>query len=477
MRARKILIVDNSADFRSSVINTIGRAFFITEAGSEAEFRNVFRPYSFELVILDMRLETGREGLRLLREILTYDELQPVIMVSAYGDTDAVLDATESGALMFLHKQEFTPELLARMVEAVLQQARVRRHLAALESRLPANDHLALSGPNPMVRRALEQVRKAADRPEGVVLVSGERGAGQALVAQSVHEQSRTRSTAPLVMAAGFSRSGEDMEKRFFGAPSANGTPRQKGFLEQANGGVLFLDGMADLKPRLQERIVTALSRCQLDTCTPPVPLDVQLVIGVLPDAAAEITDLLQRTGFDDRLIEIYLPPLRDRRGDIPLLAASYLNGFRQVGLTFARTIDRDALARLEGHAWPGNLFELRNIVEYAAIQAMITGNEALLAGHLPENLRRGGNEARAGGWDYRYHAARAEVALVERAIKEDRAENKTQLAELLGYTDRFAIGRRMRKTLGEHASFAAEFPRVAGWFGPKAKVPKATTP
>ncbi len=472
MRARKILLVDDSADFRSSVVNMLGRAFSITEAASEAEFRNLFRPYTYDLVILDMRLETGREGLRLLREILAYDELQPVIMVSAYGDTDAVLDSAEAGALMFLHKQEFTPELLARMVEAVLQQAQVRRHLAALQSRLPGGDPLSLSGLNPAVRRAAEQIRRAADDPESIVLVTGERGTGHALVAQAIHNQSRTRATAPLVTAAEFSRTGEDIEKMLFGVAPCGGTPRRKGLFEQANGGVLFLGGMADLAPDLRERIGDTLWKRLLDTCDPPIPLDLQLVTGALPGTTAEIVDSLQRKGTADRLIEIYLPPLRDRREDIPLLAASWLQAFRQNGNTSARVIARDALGLLEAYSWPGNLIELRNTVEYAAIQAMIAGSEELVAEHLPANLwQHSNNEPGAGSWDYRYHVARAEVALVERAIKENQAQNKTQLAKLLGYTDRFAFGRRMRKALVEYEALAAEFPRVAGWFTHKTKV------
>nr|VFJ45713.1 MAG: two-component system, NtrC family, response regulator PilR/two-component system, NtrC family, C4-dicarboxylate transport response regulator DctD [Candidatus Kentron sp. DK] len=471
MRAKRILLVDDSAEFRLSVIKTLGRSFSITEAASEAEFRNIFRPYTFELIILDMRLETEREGLRLLREILAFDELQPVIMVSAYGDTDAVLDSAEAGALMFLHKQEFTPELLARMVEAVLQQAGVRRHLVALQGRLPGNDYPEFSGSNPIVRRAAEQVRRAADTPNSVVLVSGERGAGHGLVAQAIHHGSRTRGTAPLITATGFSRS-DDAEDMFFGAPPVNGTPRQKGFLERANGGVLFLDGMAGLPLDLYAKVTEALSKRLFDTCHPPIPLELQLIIGVLPDAAAEVSNSLQQAGVADRLIEIYLPPLRDRRGDIPLLANSYLHALRQTGKTSVRTIDHEALVFLEAYSWPGNLMELRSTVEYAAIQAMLTGGEELMVEHLPLNMRQGNGGAKDGvdSWDYRYQVARAELALAERAIKERGAQNKTQLAELLGYTDRFAFGRRMKKALGEHAALSAEFPLVAGWFVIKAK-------
>lgn len=471
MRARNILLVDDSEDFRSSVHKMLGRAFFITDAASEAEFRGLFRPYTFDLIILDMRLETGREGLRLLREILAYDELQPVIMVSAYGDTDAVLDSAEAGALMFLHKQEFTPELLARMVEAVLQQARVRRHLAALQGRIPDGDPLALFGQNPAVKRVAEQVRRATDDPESLVLAIGERGTGPALVAQAIHDQSRMRATAPLIVAAGVSRTDEDLENTLFGVVVNKGMPRRKGLFEQANGGVLFLDGMADLAPELRARIGDALSKRRLDACNPPIPLDLQFVAGALPEAAVEVADSLRRKGVAERLIEIYLPLLRDRREDIPLLATSYLQTTRRNGETPARTISRDALGLLETYSWPGNLVELRSVVEYAAIQATIGGSEELAAEHLPANLRHhGDNEPGADNWDYRYHVARAEVALVERALKDRSPLNNTQLAELLGYKDRFAIGRRMRKALTGLEGLVSEFPETTRRFTQKTK-------
>ena len=384
---------------------------------------------------------------------------------------EAVLDSAEAGALMFLHKQEFTPELLARMVEAVLEQARVRRHLAALQDRLPENDHLALSGSGPAMKRVAEQIRRAADNPESVILVSGEQGTGHGLVAQAIHDRSRIRVMAPLIMASDVSGSGAHPGKMLFGAPAINGTPRQKGLLEQANGGILFLDRASDFSSEIRRQIADILLNRRLDGGDFPIPLDVQLVAGVLSDTVEETAHSWQREGLGERLIEIYLPPLRDRRGDISLLATAYLHAARQQGKTFARTISRDAIELLDSHVWPGNLTELRSTVEYAAVRAMITGSEKLAAEHLPGTPGQiAGDGPEATDWDYRYHVSLAEVALAERAIRERGAQNKTQLAKLLGYKDRFVFGRRIQKALGEHAAFAAVFPLIARWFPDKSK-------
>jgi len=354
MRARNILLVDDSDKFRTSVTSSLGRVFSIVEAASEAEFRQLFRPYTFDLIILDMRLDSGREGLSLLREILARDELQPVIMVSAYGDTDAVLDSAEAGALMFLHKQEFTPELLARMVEAVLQQAQIRRHLSAVRNRIPSANPLVLSGNNSAVKRAAEQVRRAANEPDCMVVISGEWGSGHWLAAQAIHDQSQKRSIAPLVSARTFLHAADEMRKLIFGLPSKGGIPGSKGLLEQANGGLLFIDRIESLPVDIRQDIFTSLRKRMLDEFSPSIPLDIQVVAGTTPEAASDIVDSLQRRAGAERVIEIFLPPLRDRREDIPLLATAHLQQSCHGGASSVRMISHAALALMDRYNWPG---------------------------------------------------------------------------------------------------------------------------
>jgi DNA-binding NtrC family response regulator len=369
---------------------------------------------------------------------------------------------------MFLHKQEFTPELLARMVEAVLQQTRVRRHLAALQSRVPSRDTMGLAGKNPAVRRAVENIQRAADDPECTVLVAGERGTGHELAAQAIHARSRTRSDAPLVMASGLSTRAEDAQMALFGGPRWSGMPRRKGLLEQANRGVLFFDRIEALDAGVRATLSKVLRKrlLNLDPTDVPIPLDMQLVAGTGPDGIGVVAGELQGIAIGERLVEIYLPPLRERREDIPLLAAYFLQELRQAGRTSARTLSRDALAALEAHTWPNNLLELQNTLEFAAIQALVDSSEEIAQEYLPAfPLKDADSNRVGGGWDYRYHLARTEVALVQRALQERAAVNKTQLAEKLRYTDRFAFGRRMRKALGEFPDIAHDFPQVSRLF------------
>jgi DNA-binding NtrC family response regulator len=463
MRARKILLVDDSVKFRISVRKTLGRAFAVVEADSPEGFRREFHPALFDLVILDMRLESDREGLELLREILAQDELQPVIMVSAYGDTDAVLEATEGGALMFLHKQEFTPELLARMVEAVLEQARVRRHLATLQQRVRVPDPLSLTAGNPAVKKAALQVERAADDPDAVVVVSGESGAGHDLAAAGIHERSARRASAAFLIATGRGAQLDDLRELLLGPAKQKRATRKSGLVRDAHGGVLFIDGFDQIDADYQECLLEAARGRQVEGDSGP-PLDVQWVLGVDASNATKVGALVRGRLPERRVIEVSLPALRERREDIPLLAAYFLQDLRRTGSTSAQAFSREAMQAMEAWSWPGNLHELRAVIAHAGVQALVDGSDEIRPAHLPGKLTE---PEVTGKLNIHRFLARAEADLVARALESHQPKNKTQLAELLGYTDRFTIGRRMRKLLGENPDLRKRYPKLEGMFGP----------
>jgi len=416
-----------------------------------------------------MRLESEREGLKLLREIFAYDDLQPVIMVSAYGDTEAVLDSAESGALMFLNKAEFSATLLARMVEAVLQQARIKRYTASLQSRMPPTDSVSFAGKNPIIRRAMDLIIRASENPDCTVLISGEPGTGHDLAAHLIHDQSRTRSESAMVSFTALSTSSEDSEVRLFGSQRRDILQRTKGLIEEANGGVLFSDRVERLEAALRNSLFEVFRSRTLDLALPGIriPIDVQFIAGTLPDSVSTVASELERCVGSQSLLEIHLPPLRERREDIPLLTAFYLQESRQAGKSAVRTVSPEALAILESYVWPGNLFELKSVVHFAAIQALIAGNNELLVEHLPETYQRAtSREFDDQHWDYRYHLARSEVALADCAIDQHGDLNKKQIAQLLQYTDRFSFSRRIRAAFREFPRLAREFPRISGMFG-----------
>jgi DNA-binding NtrC family response regulator len=163
---------------------------------------------------------------------------------------------------------------------------------------------------------------------------------------------------------------------------------------------------------------------------------------------------------------------LRERRDDIPLLAAHFLQRQRSLGRSSARVFSGAVMARLEAHSWPGNVRELRQVVDFAALQASLAGQEELAIAHLPSPLlanpsspspHAGRDAARTG--NYKLCLARAELALAEQAMREQGLRHKSALAAALGYADRFTFGRRLEKALRDFPSLAAEFPTIAGLF------------
>lgn len=173
--------------------------------------------------------------------------------------------------------------------------------------------------------------------------------------------------------------------------------------------------------------------------------------------------------GLNPRILRI--PPLRDRREDIPLLAAHFLQQQRSTGQTTARGLSSAVIARLESHSWPGNVRELRHVVEHAALQATLSARVEVGLEHLPFSLAStrpaspaSHSSATASG-NYRLTLARAELALVEETIVQRGLRQKTALAKALGYTDRFTFARRLEKALNDFPMLVTDFPSVAQLF------------
>jgi DNA-binding NtrC family response regulator len=457
VRARTILLVDDDHAFRARVREALGGVYRLQEVSDAEGFRLEFQPHRFDLVILDLRLREGREGLDLLREIRDHDELQPVIMVSAYGDTETTLDAVASGALMFLHKKEFTPELLARMVEAVLRQGQLQRRAASLEERLRLKEPAELVGVSPAAQEAARFARRAADEPDALVVVAGEPGSGRELMARVIHSQSRRRAREPFFSLDVRSLGPDGLAAALFGIP-ASGAPQKRGALALADGGVLFLEDGPPLPAAVAHRLWRVTGQGVVESRNGVVPVNVQVILG--PRTTGEARSVAGLPA--GKVLEIYLPPLRERREEIPLLAAYFLQRFRMAGKTTARAVSPQALRILEAHRWPGNVQELRNAVEFGAIQAQVAGDDELRSEYLPSNLVRPSGAGET--WDYRVHLARSEVWLTDRAIVEKALDSKTALAEVLGY-DRFTFLRRLRRRLEEFPELKREFPRVARMF------------
>lgn len=465
MQRAKVMIVDDDAAYASRLAGALEGVFRVEICHSEEEFRVQFAPGAYDLLIVDLRLQTDREGLVLLREALTADPLQAAIVMTAYADTETYTEALEAGAMTYLDKAEFSPALIARTVEAIVEQARMRRRVSDLEEQIHSTEMVEIIGASPAMRRVREDLRHAAESDLPVALIGGP-GAGKELAARNIHRLNRRRAEGPFVRAGCGRGSRDDLTLCLFGPAQA--TPKRGaavpgGWINAARGGVLFLDGADGLGLSAWREVVSLLDsgRCKHPGNGRKLDPEVQVIVADRP-GSPQLEDYL--ASDRSRVLLIALPDLREHVEDVALLAQYVLQGLFREGRTRVRSLRGAALSALERLPWPGNVRELQCAIAFAAIRADSAGVREIGPDHLPLNVESliEGISVGTHGYNYQQHLARAELALVEAAIENFGTKTQADLARRLGYNDRFIFARRIRNCLSAYPTTKRDFPGVA---------------
>jgi two-component system response regulator PilR (NtrC family) len=363
MTARqRALIVDDEPDIRELLEITLGRMKLDTRnARNLKEAREWLAREPFDLCLTDMRLPDG-SGLDLVQEIQQRHPQLPVAMITAYGSLDIAVNALKAGAFDFLTK----PVDLARLRELVNNALR----LGVPNDAAPAMDSRLL-GNSPPMRALRAQVAKLA-RSQAPVYISGESGSGKELVARLIHEQG-SRAEQPFVPVNCGAIPNELMESEFFGHKKGSFTGAiedKQGLFQAANGGTLFLDEVADLPLNMQVKLLRAIQEKAVRPVGDQreVVVNVRILCATHKDLAAEVAASRFRQDLYYRLnvIELHVPPLRERREDIPLLTSAMLKRLAEnTGLAPA-ALTPEALEKLKSYRFPGNVRELENMLERA---------------------------------------------------------------------------------------------------------------
>lgn len=466
-----MLIVEDDRTFAAKLTSALEGLFRVETCGSEQEFRNRFAVGRYDLMIMDMRLRQGQEGLDLLKEALEQDPLQAAIVMTAYADTNSYADALSAGALTYLDKRDFSPVLIARTVEAIVEQSVLRRRLATAEERLETSEPNEIIGISPGIKASNEAIRRAAEDGEVPVVIVGEPGSGRELAARNIHRFNRRRAEGPFIHAACVRLQSGNATAALFGTfhTLKDGRGRDsKGWIDEAKGGVLFADGLnaldASCYAMLTQLIETGNFRRPGGTQV--LESGAQVIVSVT-EVESPVVDDLRAAVRSRGGVEVRIPPLRERRDDIPLIAQYALQRIFRLGQAQVRSFRGAALAALEAQPWPGNVRELIGAIEYAAVRADATGSPEIRAEHIPQldvdvpAVRGTGIAA----LDYKVHLARAELGLVESAIERFETKKKEDLWKRLHYNDRFAFSRRLRVALAAYPRLRGEFPRTAALF------------
>jgi DNA-binding NtrC family response regulator len=369
--AGKILVVDDQKNMRATtaiVLRQGGHAVEEAEDGAAAIQR--LEGEAFDVVLTDLRMATV-DGMAVLRETRRIAPETQVIVMTAYGTIESAVDAMRQGACDFVAKPFKEDELLLRVSKA-LEKRRLLGEVSLLAGELRRRDGLEhIVGRSGAMREVLDRVLRVAPT-DATVLVTGESGTGKELVARAIHVASR-RGNKPFVPVNCAAITETLLESELFGHAKGaftGATRARRGMFEEANGGTIFIDEIAETAPGFQAKLLRSLQEGEIRRVgeSTPVQVDVRVIAASNQDLRRAIAERRFREDLYYRLnvVPVRIPPLRERMEDVPLLAAHFVARYNARGGA-AKTLTREGLARLLEHDWPGNVRELENVIEQAA--------------------------------------------------------------------------------------------------------------
>jgi DNA-binding NtrC family response regulator len=393
---QSILVVDDDNDILTAARLLLKRHFDAVVTTNQPErIPAMLAETPFAAVLLDMNFATGeqsgREGLSWMARVLEHDPDAVVVLMTAYSAVDTAVEAMKLGAFDFVAKPWQNEKLVATVRAAVehrksrVEAAQLKRQHRELAAETNRSGDLIL-GESPAMRRVFELIAKAAPTDANVLLL-GENGTGKELVARELHRQSAR--AHGVFMSVDLGAIAESLiQSELFGHKKGAFTGASEhriGRFQGATGGTLFLDELGNLPRHLQSKLLTALERREVVPvgANTPVPVDVRLISATNAPRSELVDETIFRQDLLYRLntVEIVLPPLRERREDIPLLADHFMRVYARKYGRNVRRIAEDAMEAIVAYPWPGNVRALRHALERAII---LCDGQALRAGDFP---------------------------------------------------------------------------------------------
>jgi two-component system, NtrC family, nitrogen regulation response regulator NtrX len=386
--ASDILVVDDEQDIRELVAGILEDEGHGTRMAGDADSAlAAIRNRRPTLVFLDIWLQGSRlDGLELLAEIKTLHPELPVVMISGHGTIETAVSAIKSGAYDYIEKP-FKADRLILVAERAMEASNLRKQVRDLQER--SSDMPELLGQSPLMNQLRLTIERIAPTNSRIMII-GASGAGKELVARTIHRNSQ-RAAGPFVAVNAAAITPDRMELELFGSESVQGSGRKVGALEEAHGGTLFIDEVADMPRDTQNKILRVLVDQQFERVggSTRVKVDVR----ILSSTARNLEEMIKRGEFREDLfhrlavVPLRIPSLAERREDIPVLVDAFMEQIgRQTGIRDCR-IGNDAMAVLQAHDWPGNIRQLRNNIERLMILSRVEAGSVISADMLPAEI------------------------------------------------------------------------------------------
>lgn len=388
MKRPSILLIDDDDSLRRVVEFSLTEAgYAVQPAASGEEGMRLFEKGPFDAVITDITMP-GMSGMDVLAAVRSHEGRVPVIIITAYGTIESAVEAMKQGAFDYVTKP-FNRDELRLTVERALTMRRLERENSELRAEVTGKYRFEnIIGTSETIREVLELAGRVAGS-DTTILITGESGTGKELLAKGIHYNS-PRLHGPFVAVNCAAIPEHLLESELFGhvRGAFTGAVRDKaGKFELADGGTLFLDEIGDLRIDLQAKLLRVLQDRQIDRVggSRPVSVDVRVVAATNKDIEREVRNGAFREDLYYRLsvIPLHMPPLRERKDDIPLLINHFLRKFNPAQDI---TLDHESLSALTAYGWPGNVRELENVIERASV---LKRGASLTLSDLPDKIKK----------------------------------------------------------------------------------------
>jgi two-component system response regulator AtoC len=436
-----LLIVEDEKASREGLRAALEDRFDVYVAEDAASATQLLEEDHFDVMLTDFRLPS-EDGMKLIKRAKALSKPPVCILMTAYGSEDLAVEAMKNGADDYIAKGRLQIDELEMRIARALQQRRLESENVVLKQQLHTKFGMEnIIGSTPQMNEVLELVRAVAPA-RTTVLISGESGTGKELIAKAIHQLS-PRAKAPLVTVHCAGLSPTLLESELFGHEKGSFTgahERRIGRIEQAEGGTLFFDEIGEIEPATQVKLLRFLGERTFERVgsNKTLSADVRLVTATNKNLAALVKEEKFREDlfFRLRVVEIHMPPLRERKNDVPLLATAFLKEFAAENGKNVTGISREAMEILMNYSWPGNVRELRAAMEHAVV---LSRSDAINVRDLPQNIRLGDDKELGGGDAFNASdltVKEAEKQLIVRALKETNG-NRSEAAKKIGMSRR----------------------------------------